>query len=102
MSTERLTYVQKDHQTWKENCLHKFKAKPYLFQSESQNLETVIHEEKSSSLRRKGLGFLVAFHKKPYETTFQTKNTFALRKKMTKEKDRDRLFISTALSPDVI
>ena len=64
MWTERLTYVQKDHQKQGASCLHKFKPKPYLFQSESKNPETVIREEKSSSLGTKGWRFVVGFHKK--------------------------------------
>lgn len=65
------------------NC----KAKPYLFQSESQNPETVVHEGKNSSLRIKGLGFLVAFHEKPYETmsSNQKKMDSTHKKKLTKK-----------------
>ena len=71
------------------NC----KAKPYLFQSESQNPETVIHEEKNSSLRRKGLGFLVAFYEKFYETMSSNKKKDSTHKKMTKKEDTERFFI---------
>ena len=73
------------------NC----KAKPYLFQSESQNPETVVHEGKNSSLRIKGLGFLVAFHEKPYETmsSNQKKKDSTHKKNWQKKEDTERFFI---------
>ena len=64
------------------NC----KAKPYLFQSESQNPETIFHEGKNSSLRRKGFGFLVVFHKKPYETMISNQKRHPVRTTPTKRK----------------
>ena len=85
---------KREEQTVYINC----KAKPYLFQSESQNPETIIHEGKNSSLRRKGLGFLVVFHKKPYETKLSNQKRHSVRKTPTKKKDRDRFFISFTLS----
>lgn len=68
------------------NC----KAKPYLFQSESQNPETVVHEGKNSSLRIKGLGFLVAFHDKPYETMSSNQKKGFYSQKKTDKKRRTR------------
>ena len=76
---------KREEQTVYINC----KAKPYLFQSESQNPETIIHEGKNSSLRRKGLGFLVVFHKKPYETKLSNQKRHSVRKTPTK-KERQR------------
>ena len=72
------------------NC----KAKPYLFQSESQNPETIIHEGKNSSLRRKGLGFLVAFLKKNLmKQCYQTKKGIRSEKHRQKERQRSFLYL---------
>ena len=60
--------------------------KPYLCQSESQNPETIIHKGKNSSIRRKGLGFLVVFIRNLMRQFYGTKKDIRSEKHRQKRK----------------